>query len=408
MGIAYFDCFAGAGGDMIVGALLNAGANFDELEAELGKLEAGGCTLRSEVVRRGGLGGTRFCVDTAPPSGERDESGGSGAAASPGLPHRNLGEILDILKRADLSPRVTDRTDRIFTRLAEAEAKVHHIDIQEVHFHEIGALDSIMDIVGACVGLELLGIDRVCCSPIPVGTGTVECAHGVIPLPAPATAELRGGAKTVPGANPGELTTPTAAAVLTTLAESFGAIPSMQVKAIGYGAGSRDEGPIPNLLRVFVGEADEAGDTDTVVELSANIDDCTGELLGATIERLLAAGCLDAWATPIYMKKSRPAWTISALCGETDLPRAEQILFAETTTFGIRRRTMTRSKLSRVHETVETPYGPIRIKVGSRGGQEMTASPEFADCEAAAEAHHASIREVLAAAHGAWRQKERK
>jgi len=407
MSIAYFDCFAGAGGDMIVGSLLDAGADFDALVAELGKLGAEGYDLRIERVLREGLAGTKFHVDLAGPRHEHDEQAGvrqEGDPADTHHAHRNLQDILEMIDRAALAGRADERARRIFTRLAEAEAKVHDVAVDEVHFHEVGAVDSIVDIVGTCVALELLGVDRVFCSPIPIGSGTFRCAHGVMPAPAPATAELLVGVRTAPSSIAGEITTPTAAAVLTTLAESFGPMPAMDVSAVGYGAGTREDGPVPNLLRVFVGRTDEDGNADALVEISANIDDCTGEVLGAAMEKLLAAGCADVWASPIYMKKSRPAWTIMVLCEQADVARAEQILFTETTTFGLRRRPVTRSKLRREHRTVETPYGPIRIKVGLRDAEELTASAEFADCLAAAEAHHVPVKEVLAAARAAYRQ----
>ncbi|GAG16558.1 unnamed protein product, partial [marine sediment metagenome] len=205
------------------------------------------------------------------------------------------------------------------------------------------------------------------------------------------------------GANSGELTTPTAAAILSTLAEGIGPMPALSLGGVGYGAGSREGGAVPNLLRVFVGESDDIGEADVVVELSANLDDCTGEILGATMDQLHTAGCLDVWATPIYMKKSRPAWMISALAAEVDAARVEEILFQQTTTFGLRRRSVTRSKLARSYKTVETPYGPIRIKIGCRGDAVLTASPEFADCRNAAETHHVPIREVMDAANLIWR-----
>jgi uncharacterized protein (TIGR00299 family) protein len=268
-------------------------------------------------------------------------------------------------------------------------------------------VDSIVDVVAACIALELLGVDRVLCSAIPLGSGTVKTEHGVLPIPAPATAELLKGAKTFDNGVVGEATTPTAAAVLTTLAESFGPPPTMTVSAVGYGAGTRDGGPLPNLLRVLIGEAHDMGSVDSVVELSANIDDCTGEVIGAAIQKLLAAGCLDAWATPIYMKKSRPAWLLSVLCMPSDAQAAEEILFTETTTFGVRRRTCERTKLQRHPATVETPYGPIRVKVGLLNGRTLSASPEFADCAAAAESHHVPVREVLLAAQAEWRRGRR-
>jgi len=389
MAIAYFDCSVGAAGDMIVAALIDAGAPLSEVEAELAKLGADPCRLRAETVRRAGIRATKFTVDVTDAGPQH---------------HRKLSEILEMIDGAGIAPRAAGRAKAIFTRLAEAESKVHGIDRQEVHFHEIGALDSIMDIVGACVALELLAIERVYCSPIPVGSGTLQCAHGVLPVPAPATAELLTGARILASPLTGEATTPTGAAVLTTLAEAFGSMPAMSVSVVGCGAGSRETDPLANVLRVFIGQVDPAGAADTVVELSANIDDCTGEVMGETIERLLAAGALDAWATPAFMKKSRPAWVLSALFAEANAARGERIIFTETTTFGVRRRRMTRSKLLRAYETVETPYGPIRIKVGRLGRQEVTASPEFADCRSAAEAHGASVKEVLAAAEAAYRQ----
>jgi uncharacterized protein (TIGR00299 family) protein len=392
MSVAYFDCFAGAGGDMIVGALLDAGADFTELKTALGTLEIGNCALSAETVCRGGLSVTMFrvCSEEQHP------------------PHRDLAVILEMIDGTSLSQRVKERVKGIFTRLAEAEAKVHRIDVKEVTFHEVGAIDSIMDVVGACIALELLGIDRIFSSPIPVGSGTFACDHGVLPAPAPATMELLIGAQTAQSDLPGEITTPTAAAVLTTLAESYGPIPAMNVKAVGYGAGTRETEAVPNVLRAIVGDLSEAGNADSVVELSANIDDTTGEILGATIERLLASGCLDAWAAPVFMKKSRPAWTLFALCGEADTEQAQRIIFEETTTFGVRRRIMTRSKLLREYVTVETEYGPVRIKIGRFGNQEITASPEFADARAAAQAHGVAIRQVIAAAEAAYRAEKQK
>jgi uncharacterized protein (TIGR00299 family) protein len=278
--------------------------------------------------------------------------------------------------------------------------------VEDVHFHEVGAVDSIVDIVAAVMALESLGVDAIHCSAVPLGGGTVETAHGELPVPAPATVQLLVGARTSPGAADEEMTTPTAAAILTTLTESFGPAPDMELTAVGCGAGDREFGPLPNLLRVLLGRASEAGTTDSVVELSANIDDCTGEILGATIETLLAAGCLDAWATPIHAKKSRPAWMLTALAAPADVDEAERILFRETTTFGIRRRIATRSKLARSIETVETPFGPIRVKVGRRGGQVVTASPEFSDCRGAAEAHAVCVADVLRTARETWSGKQ--
>ena len=390
MAIAYFDCFAGAGGDMIVASLIDAGADFTLLEGELAKLGAAGYGLSVNSVQRGGLVGAKFEVRV-------DEPG-----QGPGQPARNLPAILEMIARAGLAGRAADRASRIFRRLAAVEAKVHGVGADQVHFHEVGAIDSIMDVVGACVALELLDVDSVYCSAIPVGSGTVRTAHGELPVPSPATARLLVNALVAATDVDGEATTPTAAAVLTELAEGFGGMPAMRVSAVGCGAGSRQDTALPNLLRVFVGEADPAGQADAVVEVSANIDDCTGEVLGAAIDRLLEAGCLDVWATPIYMKKSRPAWMLSALCDQADADRAEEIILSETTTFGVRRHPAGRTKLTREHKAVETPFGPIRMKIGRRGNRELSASPEFSDCQAAARAHNVPVRQVMASAQQAY------
>ncbi len=386
MTIAYFDCFSGAGGDMIVGALLDAGVDFQAFQTELAKLKLDGFSIRSETVLRGGMAGRKFHVDVAP--GES--------------PTRCLPDILEIIDSAGLAPRPAERARKIFTRLAKAEAHVHGIDVDKVHFHEVGAVDSIVDIVGATVAMEMLTIERVYCSPIPLGSGTVTCQHGQIPVPAPATARLLLGAKTYPGSGEGELTTPTAAAVLTTLAERFGPPPEMELLAVGYGAGTRQTDSLPNLLRVYIGRESDAGSVDSVVELAANIDDCTGEVIGSTIEKLLAGGCLDAWAAPVFTKKSRPAWTLFALCRPCDVEEAERMLFVETTTFGVRRRVCNRSKLQRTFETVETPYGSVRVKIGRLEGRVVTSCPEFNDCLSAADAHHVPVREVIDSARSGY------
>ncbi|MFB3893192.1 MAG: nickel pincer cofactor biosynthesis protein LarC [Phycisphaerae bacterium] len=387
MTIAYFDCFAGAGGDMIVGALVDAGADFEALKAALSRLGVAGLAVKREKVNRGGIVGTKFTV--------KDVAGDQA--------HRHISDVLTIIESASLPARAADRAGRIFKRLAEAEAKVHQVSYDEVHFHEVGAIDSIADVVGACVAMELLKVERVLCSPMPLGSGTVQCEHGLMPVPPPAVAELLKGAKTCAGEIVGEATTPTAAAVFSTLTEGYGPMPAMDLTAVGYGAGSRTGGKLPNLLRVFIGADAEVGTADTVVELSANIDDATGEVLGATIDKLLSAGCVDAWAAPIVMKKSRPAWMLSALCLECDADAAQRIMFAQTTTFGIRRRVCSRAKLARQFDTVQTRYGPVRVKVGRLGDEVMTAAPEFSDCAAAADAHHVSAREVMAEAQAAWR-----
>ena len=386
MTLAYFDCFAGAAGDMIVAALLDAGADLSAIESAVCGLGIDGVTLTADTVRRNGLAGTLFCVKVDGTS----------------QPQRHLSDILSLIDAAGLPGQAGPRAKAVFNKLAEAEAAVHQTDVHSVHFHEVGAVDSIVDVVAACVALEQLGVERVLCSPMTVGSGTVRCEHGVLPAPAPATARLLVGAATVAGDIDGEATTPTAAALLTTLAESFGPLPAMTVSAVGYGAGTRETGKLPNLLRVFLGQASDDASADAVVELSANIDDCTGEVIGAAVERLLSAGALDAWAAPIYMKRSRPAWMLSAICRPVDAGEMQRLILTETTTFGVRRRLCSRSMLQRRHRTVETAYGPIRVKVGMLGERALTVAPEFADCLAAAEAHNSPVKAVQMAARAAY------
>jgi hypothetical protein len=397
MRTAYFDCFGGASGDMILGALLDAGANLALLRVELARLGLAGFEITRQTVTRGGLRGLKFDVQMVEPPHEGEAHGHSHEPAEHGhAPHRGLADILALLDHAGYAERVDSRARQIFRRLAAAEAKVHGTTIEQVHFHEVGAIDSIVDIVGSILALEQLGIERIDCSPIPLGTGTVHCQHGVFPVPAPATAELMRDGVIAPSDFPAELCTPTGAAILTTLAESFGPLGAMAVEAIGYGAGGREDPGRHNLLRVFVGEPDESGAADTVVELAANIDDAPGELIGAAVEMLLAAGALDAWTTPIGMKKNRPAVQLGLLCRPEDVERLEEVLFSQTTTIGIRRHLCQRTKLSRRHVVVETPFGAIRVKVSGRGGRDYTAAPEFDDCARAATAHHVPIKEVQA------------
>jgi pyridinium-3,5-bisthiocarboxylic acid mononucleotide nickel chelatase len=403
MRTAYFDCFGGASGDMIVAGLLDAGVSLASLRAHLAKLKLPGYEVTSQRTTRSGLAGTRFLVllgdgEVAEPATPADLPGQGHS------PRRNLADILAILDAAALPPRADSRARQIFRRLAQAEAKVHNVEVDQVHFHEVGAVDSIVDVVAAAVCLEILDVDRVLCSPIPLGRGTVKCAHGIFPVPAPATAELMRDGAIEPTDYPAELCTPTGAAVLTTLAEAFTVLPAMKIDSIGYGAGGRDDPGRVNMLRVFVGVEDADGQADTAVELAANIDNATGELIGAVLEMLLAAGALDAWAAPITMKKSRPAVQLGVLCRPTDVDRLEELLLRQTTTIGVRRHACSRSKLTRRHVTVETPYGPIRMKVAGRGDVEYSAAPEFDDCVRAAEVHNAPIKDVQAAAIQKYRQ----
>ncbi|MBN1347364.1 MAG: nickel pincer cofactor biosynthesis protein LarC [Phycisphaerae bacterium] len=388
MRVAYFDCFNGASGDMILGAMIDAGLSFATLRDALAGLGVGGYTLHAEKVSKQGFSATQFTVDLDPQAHQ---------------PHRHLSHIRKIIEPADLAPSVKDRALAVFQRLAEAEARAHGTTVEKVHFHEVGAIDAIVDVVGAAIGLDALGVERVVSSAIPVGSGVIHCDHGEMPVPAPATAILLENVPIAASPEQFELTTPTGAAILTTLAEQFGPVPSMTLESVGFGAGHRDGRTRPNVLRVMLGrEVDASTESDQVAVLEANIDDATAETIGHACERLLSAGALDAYCTPIVMKKNRPAVKVTVLCKPETVEDLEEVLFAETPTFGVRVLRAERRKLEREHVTVQTRFGPIRIKVGRRGGKTVTASPEYDDCRAAALDHNAPLRTVMDEARRVW------
>ncbi len=384
--IAYFDCFSGASGDMILGALLDAGLSLEQLSEDISKLPCEGVRLRSQVVTRGGLRATQLHVDVA-------------ADSSPA--HRGLGELSEIIQAANLSADVKSRAMRIFERLAEAEAHAHGVAPEEVHFHEIGALDSLADIVGAVCALERLGVDELYFSTLRLGGGTVRTAHGELPVPAPATSHLVAGLRCELGPVESELLTPTAAAILTTLG-SQERPPAFRLQKTGCGAGSRDDPARPNVLRVLVGQTVDEAEADVVWVLEANLDDTTPEICGHALDRLLAAGALDAYIVPIQMKKSRSGWMLCALATDAALSRVEETLFRETTTLGVRRHRVERTKLTREARLVQTEYGPVPVKVGRLGGEELTASPEFEDCRRIALERNVPLRRVVEAARRAF------
>ncbi len=293
--------------------------------------------------------------------------------------HRHLSHILEIIDRGQLTARQKDTARRIFTRLAQAEAKVHGVGIEQVHFHEVGAADAIADIVGASVGWDLLGVDRIVASPVPTGTGRVKMAHGECSIPAPATAELLQGVPLAESKVPFELTTPTGAAILTTLAQSVGPMPAMVIERIGYGAGQRDIPEQPNLLRLLVGTASDAGSAERLWMVETNLDDVSGEWVGYCTGRLWELGVLDVYTTAIQMKKNRPGVKLSVLCQASQVEQVEAILFAETTTLGARRWPVDRHVLARQAHQVDTPWGPIEGKIGWLAGQPRF-SPEFESC----------------------------
>lgn len=298
MTIAYFDCFSGASGDMILGALIDAGADLAAIRRQLAGLGIEGCSVQSSRITKQSLAATQVTVP-----GDTGDS----------LPHRSFGTIRGIIENARLSARVKEQAVAVFRRLAEAEARVHDCPVEQVHFHEVGAVDALADIIGTAIALEDLAVERTVCSPVPTGSGTVTCAHGVLPVPAPATAELLKGVPLALCDEVGELTTPTGAAILTTVADSFGPLPAMTIGSIGYGAGRREGRSRPNVLRVILGEPVTTSPADGITVLEANIDDATPEVVGYCTERLLEAGALDVYCVPIYMKKYAPGVLLTVL-----------------------------------------------------------------------------------------------
>jgi len=393
MRIAYFDCFSGISGNMVLGAMLACGLEETVLLAGLAQAPLHGWCLTAERVMKRGISAIHVRVEEAAHEHEIEQG------EHHHHPHRGLGDILRLIEASDLSPRVKRMASAIFTRLGEAEAEVHGATPDEVHFHEVGAVDAIIDIVGVAIGLEALGIDRVLASPLPLGRGWVTCAHGAFPIPAPATALLVRGVPITESDIDAELVTPTGAAIITTLAERFGPLPSMTVGQVGYGAGSKDL-PRPNVLRLFLGEEAAEGAAMEIVGLETNIDDLPGEILGYLMDRLFAAGALDVFFTPIQMKKNRPGVLVRVLCAPGEVDACTGVLFAETTTLGVRRILYTRAVLPREFRTVDTPYGPVRLKI-SRWHDVERAEPEYEDCRILAEEHGVPLLAVYRAAREA-------
>lgn len=388
MKIAYFDCFAGASGDMILGALVDSGVKFQDLQRELKKLNLTGYELTAESVEKMHIGATSIQV-----------------VAQAKQPERHLSEIKNIIQKSRLSSNIKEKSIHIFTRLAVAEAKIHRTTPEKIHFHEVGGIDAIVDIVGAVIGLKLLEIDRIFISALPAGHGFVNCAHGKLPLPAPATAELTKGFPIVYRDISGEMVTPTGAAILTTLAESAPGFPEMRLQQVGYGAG-KNEFPIPNLLRIFIGEQMRkfSPPSESLTLLETNIDDLNPEIYTYVLPKLFAAGALDVYLTPIIMKKNRPGMVLSALCRPDLTEQIKQIIFTETSTYGIRQQFIERWALERESRTVQTEFGNIQIKLALQHGKILHAAPEFADCQRLAEKHNIPLKEVYTVALTAFRQ----
>jgi len=380
----YYDCFAGIAGDMHLGALLDLGVEEGYLRTELAKLGLPGWDLSVLRTRRGGIAATRVEVLTC----EGDP------------PQRHLGDVLGILQSSALAPAVKARAEAVFRRLAEAEGRVHGTPAESVHFHEVGAVDALIDIAGAAIALDRLAPDRILCSTVELGSGLVHCAHGTLPVPAPATEELLRGVPTRRGGVPHEATTPTGAAILRTLVDSFTDVPRLTVSAIGHGAGRR-EGPVPNVLRVLLCDEPDpltgpAGDG-TLVLLECNIDDMSPELYEHVLGLLFDQGALDAWLTPLIMKKGRPGTQIGCLCSEPLVASLTGTLLTETTTLGVRRQPVGRTALPRRLREVETEYGPIPVKVALWEGRPLKAKPEYDACRRIAQERGIPIRLVYEA-----------
>ena len=416
MRAVYFDCFAGVSGDMIIGAQLDLGVDLQSLKEQLSSFDLGGYEIKSSRVERSGIAATKFDVEV-------DETV---------QPARTLADIRAIIGGSRVRGNVKSQATRVFERLAVTEALVHGTSPDKVHFHEVGAVDSIIDIVGALIGFELLGVERYCCSQLRVGRGLVETAHGLLPVPAPATAELLRNVPVYSGELEGEFVTPTGAAILTTMCETYGPMPRITVAQVGYGAGSRNPKGFPNVLRLMIGEIEEedqrrlpedykmlesgtktrtkvyARPDETIVVVETNIDDMNPQVYGFVMERAFVLGALDVFITPAQMKKNRPGVLLTVLCGRDIVDSVIDMLLVESTTLGIRYYEAKRRILERVVEMVETEYGPVRLKVARDGGRTLHFQPEYEDCARAALQANVPLLDVQAAATAEYRNRLRR
>lgn len=386
----YFDCFAGASGDMILGALVGVGVEPRTLVEQLSLLNVSGYEIDFETVDRSGISATHARVRTAHEKA-----------------HRHLKDILKIISESRLSDTVKERAARIFTRLGEAEARIHNVPVERIHFHEVGALDAIIDVVGSCIGFELLGVERFVCSELHVGSGIVEMAHGRFPIPPPAVAELLKDAPLYASDIRGELVTPTGAAVISTVCREFGPLPKMRVARTGYGAGTREYPNFPNVLRLMLGDDATADvevrfDDERLLVIETNIDDMSPQIYGHLMERAFATGALDCYYTPVQMKKNRPAVLISILCRPQERDALCELLLSETTTLGVRYFEIERRALVREVVKVETQFGVIDVKVARMNGRILKGMPEYEQCREAAQRANVSLQTVQQAARDSF------
>jgi pyridinium-3,5-bisthiocarboxylic acid mononucleotide nickel chelatase len=381
MKLAYLDCFSGISGDMTLGALVDAGCDLELLRSGLAGLQMPGWTISAEKVWKNGMAATFVRVTT------EDQS-----------KHRSLSAILVIIGKSQLSEQVKKNAAAIFRKLGEAEAAVHDVPLEKIHFHEVGAVDAIVDIVGACIGFEALGIEKFACSALNVGGGTAKMAHGVLPVPAPATAKLLQGKPTYSNGVLKELVTPTGAAIVATLCDTFGPQPPMSVSAIGYGAGSIDLEGQPNVVRIMIGESAEkvvAGFDEEIAVIEANLDDMNPQIYGYFLEKALAAGALDVYTTPVQMKKNRPGTLLTLLCKPADTNALMSLVFAETTTLGARTYRAQRRTLPRETVNVHTQYGDVQIKLSRVNGSIRHVAPEYEDCRKLAAEKNVPLQQVI-------------
>ena len=399
MKILYFDCFAGAAGDMIVGALLDAGLPFDELKRALGSLAVDGWDVSADRVLKTGVTATKFRVHELVHS---HPAPSHPAPSHHHHPHHSVAQIESAIGRSALSNTGKGRAIAMFRRLAEAESAIHGTPMDKVHLHEVGAIDSIIDIVGAVFGMEWFAADTVVVSPLNVGGGTVRSAHGVFPVPAPATLRLLGKAPVYSSGAQMELLTPTGALILSEYASSFGPVPPMRVDTVGYGAGDRDLPETPNVVRVLVGEAAAQATAMRVVTMECEIDDMNPQIYGVLMDRLYAAGALEVFYSSVQMKKNRPGTLMTIVARPEQRDTLTQVVFRESTTIGVRYQEMWRECLDREMVTVSTLHGPVRFKVARRDGQILNAQPEFEDLAKLAAECGIPVKEVQAYANKAW------
>ena len=378
MRIAYFDCFSGASGDMILGSLIDAGLSTRRLREELKKLRIPTVHLKVKKVLKRGISSTQVIVE----------------GRSEKRTHRNLKEILRIIERSGVEAEVKEKSKEIFRRIASVEGKIHRTPMEEIHFHELGGLDSIVDIVGAVWGIRQFGIEKIHVSKVNVGTGFIKCEHGILPVPAPATLSLMEGKPIYSSGVERELCTPTGAALLTTLGSEFGSMPLINVERIGYGAG-RDNLPHPNLLRLIIGTSESTSGKEKVVVIETNIDDMNPQFYDYLIEKLLAMEVLEVFITPILMKKNRPGHLLTIICPSEKLPLVTNFLLRETTTLGLRWHEEERAKTDREILTQKTKYGKIRFKLASWEGRVVNLSPEYEDCKRSALEKGVPLKEVF-------------